>query len=157
MAATVGSHASCCQHRNCVIGTVLSLRLPSRPVGDDDTLYFKRQGFWLRMARERAGKSQKGAAEVIGLSENSKSTISDYENGIQQAPQQVLRTLARWYGVPVRVFLDPRPTADEVIEDLLSEAVRLGEAAEQRGWAAGQGQGPEADDGQGGEPGRLSA
>lgn len=125
----------------------------------DDETYFRRQGFWLRMARERAGKSQKGAALELGLSEKSKSTVSDYESGNpDKAPsQRTLRILARWYGVPVELFVSPPPTAFEVIEQLLDEASRAGEAAERRDWEAGEGRAPEAGDGPGDAPGRLSA
>lgn len=123
----------------------------------DDGAYFKRQGWWLRMARERAGKSQSGAAKEIGLAETSKSTISDYENAVQCAPQPVLRVLARWYGVPVDLFQRPPLTADEVIERLLDEASRSGEDAERRDWDPEPDQGPRADAEPAGAPGRLSA
>jgi transcriptional regulator with XRE-family HTH domain len=123
----------------------------------DDALYFRRQGFWLRMARERAGKSQKGAAVEIGLAETSKSTISDYENGSQIAPQQVLRQLARWYGVPVELFTHPRLTADEVIDAMIDDVARLGTEAEQRDWRAGQDRGREAGDEPDDGPDRLPA
>lgn len=100
----------------------------------EDTTYYRRQGFWLRMARERAGKSQKGAALELGMSEKSKSTISDYERGEQVAPQPVLRRLARWYGVPVELFLNPRATADEVIEDRMHDLARRAAAVERLDW-----------------------
>lgn len=97
------------------------LRLLSAAMTDDEQLFLRRQGFWLRMARERAGKSQAGAAEYLGLSPNSKSSISDYENGVTPAPILALRRLARWYGVPLATFTEPRPT----IEEQLDEIVRL--------------------------------
>lgn len=133
----------------------MSLRLLSGLV--DDGIYFKRQGFWLRMARERAGKSQKGAAMHIGLADSSKSTISDYERGEQVTPQPVLRTLARWYAVPVELFLHPPISADELIQAFLDEPSRLAGDAERRDWGEGRDQGREADDERGGAPGRLSA
>ncbi len=123
----------------------------------DDATYYRRQGFWLRMARERAGKNQAGAAEQLGLAKTSKGTVSDYENGVQIAPQQALRTLARWYGVPIDLFLSPPITSDEVIERLLDEASRAGEAAERRDWETGEDRSPAADDGPDDAPGRLSA
>lgn len=123
----------------------------------DDRVYYQRQGFWMRMARERAGKSQKGAAQEIGLAESSKSTISDYETGAQVAPQPVLHRLARWYGVPVDLFLHPPATADEVIEKLLDEASRAGESAERRDWEAGEDRSREAGGERDGEPDRLPA
>jgi len=123
-----------------------------------DEIYFKRQGFWLRMARERAGKSQKGAALELGLSENSKSSVSDYESGTgTHASQDTLLALARWYTVPLSVFTDPLPTSDEVIERLIDEASRLGASAERRDWIEGRDRAREADDALGDAPGRLSA
>jgi transcriptional regulator with XRE-family HTH domain len=92
-------------------------------MADDDALYRTRQGFWLRMARERAGKSQAGAAEYLGLSKNSKSTVSDYENGVTEVPLRYLRALARWYGVPLSVFTEPNPTAFETLEEIAIEAI----------------------------------
>lgn len=94
-------------------------------MADEDQLHLVRQGFWLRMARERAGKSQKGAAEYLGLSGNSKSSVSDYENAITQAPQTTLRKLARWYGVPYKAFNEPLPTAFEALDDLARAAIGL--------------------------------
>ena len=91
----------CCQHLNGVSGNELSLRLLSGAMPDDDQ-YARRLGFWLRMARERSGKSQQGAAEHLGFSTKSKSTISDYENGVTVPALRVLRKLAVWY--------DSRPT-----------------------------------------------
>lgn len=76
MNATVGPYSLCCQHLNGVTGNELLLRLLSGGMPDDET-YKRRLGFWLRMARERAGKSQGGAAEYLGFSKKSKSSISD--------------------------------------------------------------------------------
>jgi transcriptional regulator with XRE-family HTH domain len=112
----------------------------------DDQLYYQRQGFWLRMARERAGKSQSGAAQEIGLAAASKSTISDYERGAQPAPQQVLRTLARWYAVPVDLFQKPPITSDEVIEARLRELASRAEDAERQDWQEGRDRSQEDDD-----------
>ncbi len=123
----------------------------------DDDLYYQRQGFWLRMARERAGKNQAGAAVEIGLEAASKSTISDYENAKQIAPQPVLRTLARWYGVPVDLFLHPPVTSDEVIEFTIDQVASLAGDVERRDWEAGRDRSREADDEPGAEPDRQSA
>lgn len=112
----------------------------------DDQTYAKRLGFWLRMARERAGKSQKGAAEHLGFSTKSKSTISDYENGVTVPSLPVLRKLAAWYGVPLSSFTDPEPTPEE----RLDEIVQLAGDAEREGWEAEEGQGPAAGDAPGG-------
>lgn len=105
------------------------LRLLSADMADDE-LYARRLGFWLRMARERAGKSQGGVAEFLGFSKKSKSSISDYENGVTVPALPVLRRLAEWYGVPLGVFTDPQPTPEE----RLDEIVRLAEEQERGEW-----------------------
>ena len=119
----------------------------------EDTLYAKRLGFWLKAARERSGKSQAGAAEFLGFSVKSKSTISDYENGVTIPSLPVLRRLAEWYGLPLETFTDPGPTPEE----RLDEIVRLAGQREQRDWQAA----PERDQGAGDAPGagprRLTA
>ena len=93
----------------------------------DDEIYAKRLGFWLRMARERAGKSQGGAAEFLGFSPRSKSSISDYENGVTVPSLPVLRRLAGWYGVPLATFTDPMATPEERLDEIVQLA-----AAEER-------------------------
>lgn len=90
----------------------------------DEQLYQRRQGYWLRVARERAGKSQQGAAEYIGLSSSSKSSISDYERGETPVPMLALRRLAKWYGVPLRLFTEPDLTAEEQLEERLARWAR---------------------------------
>jgi len=106
-------------------------------MADDDAEFYRRQGFWLKVARERAGKSQQGAAEYLGLSKNSKSSVSDYETGVTPASQSTLRRLARWYGVPVRVFTEPEATAFERLDELAADATAQGledlDAAEEGG------------------------
>lgn len=119
----------------------------------EEEIYKVRLGFWLRMARERAGKSQKGAAEYLGFSANSKSSISDYENGVTVPSLPVLRRLAAWYGVPPATFTDPEPTPEE----RLDEIVRVAGAAEREDWAAGEGRGPGVAGELGDEPRRRSA
>lgn len=123
----------CCQHLNSVSGNELSLRLLSPAMAADDALYAKRLGFWLKAARERSGKSQGGAAEYLGFSPKSKSTISDYENGVTVPSLPALRKLATWYEVPLVVFTDPQPTPEE----RLDEIVRAASALERDDWEAG--------------------
>lgn len=129
------------------------MRLLSGTVPDDDSTYNRRLGFWLRMARERAGKSQAGAAEVIGLAPSSKSTISDWENGTRPPKLNQLRRLAAFYGVPLELFTDPQPTPEERIDEI----VRLAGDAERREWLEGLGQAPEADVEPDAAPGTRSA
>lgn len=119
----------------------------------DDELYAKRLGFWLRMARERAGKSQAGAAEFLGLSKKSKSTISDYENGVTVPPLQFLRRLADWYGVPLEVFTNPEPTIEERLDAIVHAAAEL----EREDWAREQATRQAPGDGRDVEPDRRSA
>lgn len=115
-------------------GNSLSLTLLSGGMSDD-VEFQRRQGFWLRIARERAGKSQAGAAEYLGLSKSSKSTISDYENGVTEVPLRYLRRLAVWYGVPLRTFTEPESTAfdrlDQMARDAIAEAVLIVDAEEE--------------------------
>lgn len=131
----------------------MSLRLLSGAMHEEDEVYNRRLGFWLRMARERAGKSQAGAAEFIGLSKSSKSTISDWENGARPPSLSHLRRLAAYYAVPLEVFTDPQPTPEE----RLDEIVRLAGDAERLDWER-VGELPRAaEDEPPYEPGRRSA
>jgi transcriptional regulator with XRE-family HTH domain len=131
----------------------LSLRLLSSAMDADEQLYFRRQGAWMKIARERSGKSQAGAAEYLGFSKKSKSSVSDYENGVTPTPMRVLRKLAEWYGVPLSVFTEPDPAPEE----RLDEIARLAAQREQRDWEAGEGQSPGDDDERGAAPRRRSA
>lgn len=120
----------------------MSLRLLSPGMPDDDELYRKRLGFWLRAARERSGKSQAGAAEQLGFSTKSKSTISDYETGRTEPSLRTLRVLAAWYGVPLEVFTRPAETPEELIDRVVSGASAL----EREDWASGEDRGRAAGD-----------
>lgn len=84
----------------------------------------KRRGFWLKVARERAGLSQETAAKEIGLSGTSKGTMSAWESGARDPKVRYLNALARLYGVPVSEFMDPLPTAVEQLEDRLAALAR---------------------------------
>jgi len=110
-------------------------------MGADEDRYKLRLGFWLRMARERAGKSQQGAAEYLGFSANSKSSISDYENGVTVPSLPVLRRLAAWYRVPLRTFTEPEATPEERLDELS----RLAADAEREDWASEEPRGLGAD------------
>jgi DNA-binding transcriptional regulator YiaG len=81
--------------------------------------YLRRLGFWLRAARERSGKSQAGVAAYLGLSPSSKSSVSDWENGVRAPRLTHLRALAAYYGLPLEVFTHPEPTPEERL-DLLA-------------------------------------
>jgi len=122
---------------------------------DDDT-HAKRLGFWVRMARERAGKSQEGVATELGLKASSKSTVSDWENGVRPPSLPQLRRLARYFRVPIRVFVEPAPTAFEDLDRwtaLAADAIDL----EQQDWEAGQESDPADEDEPDGRRDRQSA
>lgn len=114
--------------------------------------HLKRLGFWLRMAREHSGKSQEGAARELGLSASSKSTISDWENGVREPRLSQLRELAHYYDVPLELLVNPPSTAFEELQRVKELAAAALEAEEDPwggswDWRSGQ----EAEDG-GGEP-----
>jgi transcriptional regulator with XRE-family HTH domain len=81
----------------------------------------RRRGYWLRLARSHAGEkggvmNQAVAANALGLSENSGSTISNWEHGRGEGPSaQQLLQLARLYKVPASWFFEPRPTDEEAL------------------------------------------
>lgn len=99
------------------------------PMATASAIETKRRGFWLKVARERANLSQEAVAREIGLSSTSKSTMSAWENGTRDPKLRHLNAMARLYGVPVSVFMDPAPTATELLEarlaDLARAAIRL--------------------------------
>ena len=101
----------------------MALTLLSGGMGNpDDETHRKRQGFWLRMAREAKGINQQGAADLLGL--KTKSAISDYENGVTEVPQSRLRRLADLYGWPLVIFTEPEPTAEEQAQERMAALAR---------------------------------
>ncbi|HVM30761.1 MAG TPA: helix-turn-helix transcriptional regulator [Candidatus Limnocylindrales bacterium] len=111
----------------------------------EEDQHAQRLGYWLRLVRERLEITQSAAAEAAGLSRGSGSTVSLWERGQRPISVVQLRRLARFYGVPASLFLNPPKTDEERLEDALSDAARL----EREDWAAEQDQGRGADD----EPG----
>lgn len=132
----------------------LSVRLLSGPMSDEQHL--RRLGFWLRIARERSGKSQEGAARELGLSAASKSTISDWENGVREPKLSQLRSLARYYEVPINLFVDPPATAFEDLDRLTELAAGAVTLALEDQEAEGEPH-PDVDDEPGAPPHRRSA
>lgn len=100
----------------------LGLTVLSGAMADKDAQYRKRQGFWLRMARESRGLSQEGAAREVGL--KTKSALSDYETGVTEPPQSRLRALAALYGWDLEIFIDPDLTAEEMAQERMSRKAR---------------------------------
>jgi transcriptional regulator with XRE-family HTH domain len=78
----------------------------------------RRRGFWLRVARERAGLSQAEVARRLGMSPASKSTLSAWESGNREPPLATIIRLARLYRVPPAFFLEPEPTASERLDEV---------------------------------------
>lgn len=123
----------------------------------NDMATAQRRGFWMRMAREFADLSQATAAQELGLSGRSKSTLSAWEAGSREPRLSHVAKMAELYGVPVDLFTSPPASAREVIERRLSRAVADAEAAEREDWEAGQGPVQAAGAGPDGAPRRLSA
>ena len=94
------------------------------PMTTASAIETKRRGFWLRVARERANLSQEAVAKEIGLSSTSKSTMSAWENGTRDPKLRHLTAMARLYGVPVAVFMEPTATATELLEERLAALAR---------------------------------
>ncbi|MEO7332813.1 MAG: helix-turn-helix transcriptional regulator [Gemmatimonadales bacterium] len=98
----------------------------------------ERRGFWLRMARERANLTQAAVAGELGLSSESKSTMSAWEAGTREPKLRYLKAMARLYGVALEMFTDPEPSARERIEDRLAEWSQAALRLEREDWEAGE-------------------
>jgi transcriptional regulator with XRE-family HTH domain len=103
----------------------------------DDSRYQRRLAFWLRAARERAGLSQSSVAQEMGYAAASKSSVSDWENGVRIPSLLYLRRLSELYSVPLEVFTEPPRTTDEVIDDLVELASDAGSLARED-WETGR-------------------
>ena len=106
-------------------------------MGTDAAADNERRGFWLRMARERANLTQAAVAGLLGLSSESKSTMSAWEAGRREPRLRYLKEMARLYGVPLEMFTDPEPTALERIDARLEELARTALRLERDDWMAG--------------------
>ena len=125
-------------------------------MGDADDLHRRRQGFWLRMAREAKGLKQQGAAERIGL--KTKAAISDYENAVTEVPQHRLRKLAALYEWDLVFFTEPDPTAEEQAIERMARLSRAAIHVADRDEEAGAAEPAHDDDGAPDAPrGRRSA
>lgn len=123
----------------------------------DPALERRRRGFWLRIARERADLSQASAAKELGLSSLSKSTLSAWESGEREPKASMLARMARLYGVPMEMLANPEPTAHEVIDRRLDEAVDEASRQERTGWERSQGASRAAEDAPAYGPDKRSA
>ncbi len=128
-----------------------SPRLRLLAMTDDEERDRVRRGFWLQAARERRGWTQSDVAVRIGYSVRSASTVKMWEKGERDVPAAILAKLARLYGVPAAVLLNPEPTATERLDELAIDAGAL----EREDWQAEQGDGPDDAGGHGDAPRRL--
>lgn len=115
----------------------------------------RRRGFWLRIARERANLTQGAAAKALGLSGQSKSTMSAWEAGTREPSPSKLEAMARLYDVQVELFMNPEPTAFERVDERLDEIARLAAQRERRDWESAEVR--DQEDGGGPDDGRRKA
>lgn len=119
----------------------------------------RRRGFWMRMARERVNLTQAAAAEALGLSGHSKSTLSAWENGSREPKASYMVRMAELYEIPVEILMTPpAPTAYEIIDARLDELRRVAGVLERDDWGTVvEGRGPSGGGGRAVVPGIRSA
>jgi len=122
-------------------------------VDENEALHQRRQGWWLKVAREKAGITGQGAAKIAGLKGKTSSSITHWEKGRYAPSQLQLRRLAQGYGVPLSVFTDPKPTDEE----RLDAVIRSASDAERQDWEAEPDRAPGGDAAPGAARGRRSA
>lgn len=83
---------------------------------DDITTYRRRRGYWLRVARRRAGLTLAAVAELMEYSKRSSSTIKRWEDGERDPSDVQIQRVSRVLGVPAEVFTDPDETDEERLE-----------------------------------------
>lgn len=83
---------------------------------DDVEVYRRRRGYWLRMARRRAGLTLEAVAELMEYSKRSSSTFKRWEDAERDPSDVQLQRMARVLDVPVELFTDPDPTDEERME-----------------------------------------
>lgn len=82
----------------------------------DERTYRYRRGYWLRIARRRAGLNLESVAKAMKYSSGSASTFSLWEDGKRDPSDVQLRQIAAVYDVPVEIFTDPDETDTERLE-----------------------------------------
>ena len=100
----------------------MSLGSVAVPSDEELDLRRRRRGWWLRVAREGRGLSQAGVAEAIGLSKNSASTVSDWENCVSDPSVRQMEALAVMYGLPLSFLIDPIETDQERLDRVVRRA-----------------------------------
>lgn len=113
----------------------------------------RRRGYWVRIARERKGWTQKELAHALGYNGSQTGNLSKWESGERPIPSDLFAPLAQALDLPADFLVNP-PLTDE---DRLDAAIQSGIAAEQRDWEGEPDLAPKADDEPGDVPGRLSA
>lgn len=92
--------------------------------GNQQRTYRRRFGFWLRMARERAGMTQTDLAVAMGLSKNSTARVVVWERGDTLPSPDQIEMAAAELKVPVDLLIRPEPTAYERIDELVTNPTR---------------------------------
>jgi len=100
-------------------------RLPSAAMTAEEDRAALRLGYWLKRVREARRETLASAAVAAGLAAGSGSTVSRWEHGKQPIKVQHLRRLARFYGVPDSLFINPPMTDDERLAAALADAAAL--------------------------------
>lgn len=97
------------------------LRLVRMPTQEEILATRRRRAWWIASARRADPRKPKleAVATAVGLSANSASTVSDWENNLGGGPSMVqLELLAAFYGLPLKVFTEPAPTEQETLDGL---------------------------------------
>lgn len=88
----------------------------------EERLRAQRRGYWLRLARIRAGNpTLQEVAKALGYSLRSQGTISQWESGRREPAIRQLERLAALYDVPVEIFVDPDETDMDRLERRIAD------------------------------------
>jgi transcriptional regulator with XRE-family HTH domain len=89
----------------------------------DEAQQRTRRGYWLRLARRRAGLTLKEVAQAMGYSLRSQTTIKLWEDGRRDPSDVQLVKLAGVYGAPPELFFSPAQTDEERFDQWVREAL----------------------------------
>jgi transcriptional regulator with XRE-family HTH domain len=90
---------------------------------EDEQRQRTRRGYWLRVARRRAGLTLKQVAVAMDYSLRSQTTIKKWEDGERDPSDIQLAKLAAVYGAPVELFYKPAVTDEERFDQWVREAL----------------------------------
>ena len=113
----------------------------------------RRRGYWVRLARERKGWTQKELAHALGYNDGQTGNLSKWESGERPIPSDLFEPLAIALGLPANFLVRP-PKTDE---DRLEEAIQFASTAERQDWGSEERLGPEDGGGPAASPGTRSA